>query len=324
MVKLSLFRVLSNSISILGENKMKNFQSIILTISFLVIALLGSVFEANGQNLLLRSCSGVNPVVKQARIELTKDGDINFVACTGRSVLLNGSTLNGSGTVTSVGLSLPSLFSVTGSPVTSGGTLTASLASQTQNFIFAAPSATNGTPQFRALVSNDLPNLDAAKITTGTFLSSQIPNLDAAKITTGTIGTARLGSGTANNTTFLRGDGTWQTVGTSTLETVSTGLSSYALTDADSGKFVQGSMSLPTTLSVGATYTIISVAYTGQTSTVSLPANTYIYKDGVATVSASATTLTVSTGLVKLTKVNSTAFAGGFWLLESHGSYSIA
>lgn len=41
-------------------------------------------------------------------------------------------------------------------------------------------------------------------------------NHSAAEITSGTIATARLGSGTANSTTFLRGDNTWQTVQTNT------------------------------------------------------------------------------------------------------------
>ncbi len=72
-----------------------------------------------------------------------------------------------SGTVTSVGLSLPSIFAVSNSPVTSSGTLTGTLASQTSNYVFAAPSSGNGTPVFRALVAGDLPSLDWSKITTG-------------------------------------------------------------------------------------------------------------------------------------------------------------
>ena len=36
--------------------------------------------------------------------------------------------------------------------------------------------------------------------------AAEIPNLDTAKLTTGTLATARLGSGTADATTFLRGD----------------------------------------------------------------------------------------------------------------------
>jgi hypothetical protein len=44
----------------------------------------------------------------------------------------------GSGTVTSVALSLPNLFTVSGSPVTGSGTLTATLASQTAAQVFAA------------------------------------------------------------------------------------------------------------------------------------------------------------------------------------------
>ena len=44
---------------------------------------------------------------------------------------------------------------------------------------------------------------------TGTWETTEIPNLDTSKITTGTMATARLGSGTADSTTFLRGDQTY-------------------------------------------------------------------------------------------------------------------
>lgn len=68
------------------------------------------------------------------------------------------------GTVTSVGLSLPSIFTVSGSPVTASGTLSAALASQTAATVFAAPSGAAGAPTFRALVASDIPTLTASKI----------------------------------------------------------------------------------------------------------------------------------------------------------------
>jgi hypothetical protein len=72
--------------------------------------------------------------------------------------------------VTSVGLSLPSIFTVSGTPVTTTGTLTGSLATQTANTIFAGPTAgIPAAPTFRSLVANDIPNLNASKITTGTL-----------------------------------------------------------------------------------------------------------------------------------------------------------
>jgi hypothetical protein len=70
----------------------------------------------------------------------------------------------GVGSVTSVGLSLPSIFTVSNSPVTGSGTLTGTLASQTANTIFGAPDGTTGSPTFRTLVANDIPSLTAAKI----------------------------------------------------------------------------------------------------------------------------------------------------------------
>ena len=76
----------------------------------------------------------------------------------------------GAGTVISVGLAMPAIFSVSGSPVTTSGTLTASLATQSANLVFAGPtSGAAATPTFRSLVANDIPSLDASKITSGVF-----------------------------------------------------------------------------------------------------------------------------------------------------------
>lgn len=64
----------------------------------------------------------------------------------------------GTGTVTSVALSLPAIMTVTGSPVTTAGTLTGTLATQTANTVFTGPSSAGpSAPTFRALVNADLP-----------------------------------------------------------------------------------------------------------------------------------------------------------------------
>ncbi len=65
----------------------------------------------------------------------------------------------GSGTVTSVGLSAPNIFSVSGSPVTVSGTLSFALVDEVANSVFAGPaSGADDTPSFRALVVEDLPS----------------------------------------------------------------------------------------------------------------------------------------------------------------------
>jgi len=64
------------------------------------------------------------------------------------------------GTVTSVGLSLPTQFTVTNSPVTSSGTLTAAWNTQTANYVLAGPTSGGAAvPTFRALVAGDVPAL---------------------------------------------------------------------------------------------------------------------------------------------------------------------
>lgn len=76
----------------------------------------------------------------------------------------------GGGTVNSVGLSLPSVFSVTGSPVTSTGTLAATFATgQTANRFLATPDGSTGAVGLRAIVAGDLPAIDLTTGVTGTL-----------------------------------------------------------------------------------------------------------------------------------------------------------
>ena len=116
-------------------------------------------------------------------------------------------TLSPGGTVQSVGLQMPSdLFAVSGSPITSSGTLTATLALQSPNQVLAGPVAAgpNAAPSFRALVTADLP---ASGASTGTYGSQaavpvitvndkgQVTSatntpINAVALTTGTITTA--------------------------------------------------------------------------------------------------------------------------------------
>jgi hypothetical protein len=53
---------------------------------------------------------------------------------------------------------------------------------------------------------------NSRNLTNVTIASGLIPDLNASKITAGVINPARLGSGTANNSNFLRGDGAWASV----------------------------------------------------------------------------------------------------------------
>jgi hypothetical protein len=82
---------------------------------------------------------------------------VNDIACwnnTTGSLLKDCGTA--SGTVTSVGLTMPNIFSVSGSPVTTSGTLAAALANENANTVFAGPNGSVGVPIFRSIVAADL------------------------------------------------------------------------------------------------------------------------------------------------------------------------
>jgi hypothetical protein len=67
----------------------------------------------------------------------------------------------GSGSVTSVGLSLPAQFAISGSPVSGSGTLTASWNTQTAAHVLAGPTTgVAAIPTFRALAASDIPILN--------------------------------------------------------------------------------------------------------------------------------------------------------------------
>jgi hypothetical protein len=94
----------------------------------------------------------------------------------------------GPGTVTSVGLSLPSQFTVTGSPVTTAGTLTATLATQSANLVWAGPTTgAAAAPAFRSLVADDIPTIPAGKVS---GLATPADAAPAALAATAAIGTS--------------------------------------------------------------------------------------------------------------------------------------
>ncbi|MBA0088496.1 MAG: hypothetical protein HRJ53_26215, partial [Acidobacteria bacterium Pan2503] len=64
----------------------------------------------------------------------------------------------GSGSVTSVALAMPAEFTVSGSPVTGSGTLTATKANENANTVWAGPTSGGAAaPTFRLLVTADMP-----------------------------------------------------------------------------------------------------------------------------------------------------------------------
>ena len=133
-----------------------------------------------------------------------------------------------SGTVTSVGLSLPSQFTVTNSPVTSSGTLTGSWNTQTANFVLAGPTTgAAAVPTFRALVSGDIPSLSYVTSVTGTapVVSSGglTPAISMAAANTSTNGYL---TSTDWNTFNNKGSGTVTSVAALTLGTTGTDLTS--------------------------------------------------------------------------------------------------
>jgi hypothetical protein len=105
-----------------------------------------------------------------------------------------------------------------------------------------------GTTLAAGVVSSSLTSVGT--ITSGTWSGSfgavsgaNLTSLNASNLATGTVSTARLGSGTANSTTFLRGDNTWASPATAITSLSATG--SVTASGTTSGIYVGLAGSLP-------------------------------------------------------------------------------
>lgn len=93
--------------------------------------------------------------------ELFYRTDLNQLRVYNGTSWVNVAPVSGTGTVTSVALTTPSFLTVSGSPVTTAGTIDVGLANQTANTVFAGPTSGLGAvPSFRSLVAADIPALN--------------------------------------------------------------------------------------------------------------------------------------------------------------------
>lgn len=122
----------------------------------------------------------------------------------GGNLYFNGvlvATSAGAGTVTSVGLSMPGVFSVANSPVVAADTLTVTLATQTANTIWAGPTTgAAAAPTFRAVVDADIPdtitiaganNVTWASVNKAGSSLADLATRSATDLTSGTLPDAR-------------------------------------------------------------------------------------------------------------------------------------
>ena len=146
--------------------------------SIIAIGGLGAFVGLSGTQTITgdKTFSGSVSLGSSATAATASNGDSTTKVAT-TAFVQNAISSFGAGTVTSVALSLPtSIFDVSGSPVTTSGTLSATLDTQTANYVWAGPTTgAAATPTFRALVAGDIPDLSATYLpTTGGTISSNL------------------------------------------------------------------------------------------------------------------------------------------------------
>ena len=112
----------------------------------------------------------------------------------------------GGGTVSSVAVTVPSWLTVTGSPVTTSGTIAITSAAEAANTILAGPATgANAVPSFRALAKADIPDLSSDYVLAARTLTVE----DGLTIGTTTAPTTKSSNmGAASGTNLFIGIGT--------------------------------------------------------------------------------------------------------------------
>jgi hypothetical protein len=220
----------------------------------------------------------------------------------------------GTGTVTSVGLSLPSIIAVTNSPVSTSGTLTGTLTTQTVNAIFAGPSSGAGAaPTFRALTTADIPAL--SYVTSVALALPSIMTVSGSPVTgTGTL-TGALTTQAVNAIFAGPSSGAAATPTFRALTTADIPALSYGTGTVTSVGFTGGIVSIATPTTTPA-FTIAGtsggVPYFNSTTTwatsAALAANALVVGGGAG---VAPSTVTTGTGVVTALGVN-TGTAGAF------------
>jgi len=104
--------------------------------------------------------AGTAPAVQIYTLPSAYPSGNNYVLASSTNGTLSWAVPTGSGSVTSVGLSLPTQFNITTSTVVTTGVLTAAWNTQTANYVLAGPISGNAAaPTFRTLVATDIPAL---------------------------------------------------------------------------------------------------------------------------------------------------------------------
>ena len=197
----------ANSLYFDGYNLAINTTSILADLTVRGDAYFSGTISSNIVDIF-SSASLPAPVSNNGQLTVQPDGNLYFTDSYGTSYQITPAT--GTGTVTSVGLSVPtSIFSISGpNPIVSLGTFDVTLNNQNANLFFGSPvSGLGGIPDFRSIQANDLPsisslngNLTLSKISTSGANSGQVITYNGTNAVWSNANI--LGSGSANQISY--------------------------------------------------------------------------------------------------------------------------